>query len=65
MNIAQQLTTAGIASFIIALVRNEYSDFHISQVPTSAWIGLLFLVFIGSIVAYVSYIYLLSVKPQL
>ncbi len=63
MNIAQQLTTAGIASFIIALVRNEYSDFHISHVPTSAWIGLLFLVFIGSIVAYVSYIYLLSVKP--
>ncbi len=63
MNIAQQLTTAGIASFIIALVRNEYTGFHISEVPTSAWIGLLFLVFIGSIVAYVSYIYLLSVKP--
>ena len=63
MNIAQQLTTAGIASFIIALFRNEYTGFHIENVPTSAWIGLLFLVFIGSIVAYVSYIYLLSVKP--
>lgn len=63
MNIAQQLITAGLASFIIAFFRNEWTDFSIAAVPLSAWLGILFLVFFGSIVAYFSYIWLLSVKP--
>lgn len=63
MNIAQQLITAGAASFLIALFRNEWSGFSVADVPAEAWSGLLFLVFLGSIVAYVSYIWLLSVRP--
>lgn len=63
MNIAQQLIIAGIASFIIASFRNEWSSFSISKVPLSAWLGVLFLIFFGSIIAYLSYIWLLSVKP--
>lgn len=63
MNIAQQLISAGVASLIIASFRNEWSGFSIAAVPLSAWFGLLFLVLFGSIVAYVSYIWLLSVKP--
>lgn len=63
MNIAQQLITAGIAAFLIALFRNEWSGFSLTSVPLSAWLGLLFLVFFGSIIAYLSYICLLSVKP--
>lgn len=63
MNIAQQLISAGVASLIIASFRNEWSGFSIAAVPLSAWLGLLFLVLFGSIVAYVSYIWLLSVKP--
>ena len=62
MNIAQQLITAGIASFLIALFRGEWSEFSFTTVPTSAWLGLLFLIFFGSLVAYISYIWLLSVK---
>lgn len=62
MNIAQQLIAAGLASFLIAFFRNEWSDFSIAAVPFSAWLGLLFLVFFGSAVAYISYIWLLSVK---
>ncbi|PQA97865.1 hypothetical protein B0A69_00585 [Chryseobacterium shigense] len=63
MNIAQQLITAGVASFIIASFRQEWHGFSFSNVPASAWAGVLFLVFFGSIVAYLSYIWLLSVKP--
>lgn len=63
MNISQQLISAGIASFLIALFRNEWSEFSITTIPVSAWLGLLFLIFLGSIVAYISYIWLLSVKP--
>lgn len=63
MNISQQLIAAGFASLLIALFRNEWSGFSVAAVPMSAWLGLLFLVFFGSVVAYLSYIWLLSVRP--
>lgn len=63
MNIAQQLIVAGVAAFLISLFRGEWTDFSVSTVPVSAWAGVLFLIFFGSIVAYLSYIWLLSVKP--
>jgi drug/metabolite transporter (DMT)-like permease len=63
MNIAQQLIVAGIATFLIAFLRNEFTGFSIVKVPLTAWFGLFFLIFFGSIIAYMSYIWLLSVKP--
>ncbi|MCQ9637737.1 EamA family transporter [Chryseobacterium sp. WG23] len=63
MNIAQQLIVAGLASFLIAFLRKEWTVFSVSAIPLSAWLGVLFLIFFGSIVAYLSYIWLLSVKP--
>ncbi|MBK1897283.1 EamA family transporter [Chryseobacterium paridis] len=63
MNIAQQLIIAGVTSFIIAFFRNEWNTFSIIAIPISAWLGVLFLIFFGSIIAYLSYIWLLSVKP--
>lgn len=63
MNIAQQLIVAGLASFLIAFFRKEWIDFSVSRIPLSAWLGVLFLIFFGSIIAYLSYIWLLSVKP--
>lgn len=63
MNIAQQLICAGTAALIIALARNEMRDFSFAHVPAMAWLGLAFLVFCGSIIAYLSYIWLLSVRP--
>ncbi|AWA29428.1 EamA family transporter [Flavobacterium magnum] len=62
MNIAQQLIVAGVASLIVALFRGEWTVFELSEITTSSILGLLFLVFFGSITAYVSYIWLLSVK---
>ncbi|CAH0186861.1 EamA family transporter [Chryseobacterium sp. Bi04] len=63
MNIAQQLIVAGLASFLIAFLRKEWTVFSVSAIPLSAWLGVLFLIFFGSIIAYLSYIWLLSVKP--
>ncbi|MDC8104681.1 EamA family transporter [Chryseobacterium sp. PTM-20240506] len=63
MNIAQQLIIAGVASFVIAFFRNEWNNFSLTTIPLSAWLGVLFLIFFGSIIAYLSYIWLLSVKP--
>lgn len=63
MNIAQQLIAAGLAAFLIALLRKEWNGFSFTNVPSGAWGGLFFLVFFGSVIAYLSYIWLLSVKP--
>lgn len=62
MNISQQLVAAGIASLIIAFFRNEWTGFSLAAIPVSAWAGLLFLVVFGSVAAYISYIWLLSVR---
>jgi len=62
MNTAQQLLMAGAASLLIAAFRGEWAAFSPAQVPLSAWAGLGFLVFFGSIIAYLSYIWLLSVR---
>lgn len=63
MNISQQLISAGVVALLIALFKNEWSKFSLSAIPLSAWTGLIYLIFFGSILAYLSYIWLLSVKP--
>lgn len=62
MNSAQQLISAGIASIVIASFKGEWASFHLTTIPLSSWFGLAFLIFFGSIVAYLSYIWLLEVK---
>ncbi|NCA20406.1 MAG: hypothetical protein EBS86_04635, partial [Crocinitomicaceae bacterium] len=63
MNSAQQLLIAGIIAVSISGFKGEFSSFYWNAVPFKAWLGLLFLVFFGSLVAYLSYIWLISVKP--
>jgi drug/metabolite transporter (DMT)-like permease len=62
MNISQQLIVAGLASLFIAIFRGEWQQFAPTEIPLNAITGLLFLIFFGSITAYVSYIWLLGVK---
>jgi drug/metabolite transporter (DMT)-like permease len=57
-----QLIGAGIFSLILTLITNELDGFSFSNVTTRAWGGLLFLIFGGSIVAYLSFIWLLTVR---
>lgn len=62
MNVAQQLVAAGIVCFIVALFRSEWQSFSFAQVSVKAWLSLGYLIIFGSIIAYISYIWLLSVK---
>ncbi|MFT3827517.1 MAG: EamA family transporter [Chitinophagaceae bacterium] len=63
MNAAQQLLAGGVASMIVSMVRHEWTGFSFAAVPAQAWMGLAFLVVMGSVVAYLSYIWLLTIKP--
>ncbi len=63
MNIGQQLTVAGVASLIIGLFSGEWKHFSPYQITLKAWMGLWFLVIFGSLIAYLSYIWLLKVRP--
>jgi len=63
LNTAQQLLAAATVCLLISGLRHEWQGFSFSKVPLAAWGGLLFLVIMGSVVTYLSYIWLLSVRP--
>lgn len=63
LNAGQQLIIGGLSSLIISISKNEPAGFSFASVPFEAWLGLLFLIVMGSIIAYQSYIWLLSVRP--
>lgn len=60
---AWQMLIAGIAFTITATARGEVADFQPANVPASAWWAITYLIFMGSIVGYSSYIWLLQVRP--
>lgn len=60
---AWQLFIAGIAFALTAGVRGEITSFQPATVPASAWWAIAYLISMGSIVAYSSYIWLLQVRP--
>lgn len=63
MNVSQQLIVGGFACILFASIRGEWSVLAANQIPFEAWAGLLYLIFFGSIIAYMSFIWLLSIKP--
>ena len=60
---AWQMVTAGVAFTTVALVKGEYSTFDYTQVHTADWGAMIYLVLMGSILAFSSYIWLLQVRP--
>ncbi|QHS55078.1 EamA family transporter [Mucilaginibacter sp. 14171R-50] len=63
MNASIQLLAAGAASAVIAFAKHEQAGFSFANVSAEAWAGLLFLVVFGSLVAYLSFVWLISIKP--
>ncbi|TWR29757.1 EamA family transporter [Mucilaginibacter pallidiroseus] len=63
MNAAVQLLAGGLASGLVVLVKGEYTGFSFGKVSTEGWGGLIFLIVMGSLVAYLSFIWLISIKP--
>jgi len=60
---AWQMVTAGIAFTLVASIKGEYSTFDYTQVHSADWGAMIYLVLMGSILAFSSYIWLLQVRP--
>jgi drug/metabolite transporter (DMT)-like permease len=63
MNASVQLLAAGIGSGIVMACKGEYRGFHFVNVTGEAWGGLIFLTVMGSLAAYLSFVWLISIKP--
>ncbi|PAW92899.1 hypothetical protein CKK33_05105 [Mucilaginibacter sp. MD40] len=63
MNAAVQLLAAGLACGIVVLIKGEYTGFSFTHVSLDSWGGLLFLIIMGSLAAYLSFIWLIHIKP--
>jgi drug/metabolite transporter (DMT)-like permease len=62
-NTAIQHLAAAAACWFIAIMRGEWQSFHAAAVPTAAWVGLGYLVIMGSIVAFMAFMWLVKVQP--
>ena len=60
---AWQMLIAGIAFIPGALFRNELNVAQWGNIPTDAWLSLLYLIFFGSIAGFSAYVWLLQVRP--
>jgi drug/metabolite transporter (DMT)-like permease len=57
-----QLLSAGVFSFMLAGITNEFETFHFVAVTVRSWTGLIYLTIGGSVVAYLSFVWLLTVR---
>jgi drug/metabolite transporter (DMT)-like permease len=58
-----QMMAAGIVGFIASFIGGEEHEFYWNQVSMSSLKAILFLVFFGSLIGYIAYIWLLDVRP--
>ena len=65
VNTSWQMMAAGFAFLPGVFIRDEFSGFNWSDVSTSAWLSLLYLVFLGSIAGFSAYVWLLKVRPAM
>ena len=58
-----QLIAAGLFSLILSFIAGEHASFSVADVSVKAWSGLLYLTIFGSVIAYLAFTWLLTVKP--
>jgi len=58
-----QLLAAGAFCLLISWAIGEWNHFSFSATNASSWMALLYLIIMGSLVAYLSYLYLLKKRP--
>lgn len=63
VNSTVQLLVAGLFSGIVAGCKGEWPALLSTPIPASAWAGLLYLIIMGSLVAYISFNWLITVQP--
>lgn len=63
MKAAFQMLAAGLASVIAGLITGELPRLNPATVSAGSWIALLYLISFGSLIGYMAYVWLLSVRP--
>jgi drug/metabolite transporter (DMT)-like permease len=63
VNSAWQMLAAGFSFIPCSYIDHEWSNFHWSQVTSSSWFAVLYLVTMGSLAGYSAFIWLLKVRP--
>jgi len=58
-----EMLTGSLAIFLVSGLTGEWRGFSFAEVTTSSWLGLLYLIAIGSLIGFVSYIWLLQNAP--
>ncbi|UKJ06587.1 EamA family transporter [Solitalea lacus] len=62
MKVSIQMLVACVAFFLVAAIRGEYQTYHWQQTTTKSWLALGYLITFGSLIGYLSYVWLLSVR---
>jgi len=63
MKVALQMLVAGAALFLLGFLLREHEGFRLSAVTGASLLALAYLIVMGSLVAYLAYMWLLSVRP--
>jgi len=63
MSTGAQMLTGSVAIFAVSGAIGEWSDFSFADVSTNSWLGLIYLIAIGSLIGFVSYGWLLQNAP--
>jgi len=63
VNAGWQMFAAGVAFIPASLVSGEWGKFHPAETPLSSWMGIAYLVTMGSLVGYSAFVWLLQVRP--
>jgi len=58
-----QMLAAGAFSLLVSWQQGEWSEFSFSAVHPRSWAGLAYLIGFGSLVGYLSYVWLLRIRP--
>jgi len=62
MNAALQLSIAGIFTLLVSVITGEWNGFSVSRVAPAAWTSVIYLALFGSLITYLSYLWLLKVR---
>ena len=60
LSMAMQTLSGGTMLCLFALVNGEARSFHLAQVTTRSWLGLVYLIIFGSALGFSAYVYLLK-----
>ena len=63
MSTGAQMLTGSMSLFVVSVLTGEFSGFRLANVTFNSWMGLLYLITVGSLIGFVSYGWLLQNAP--